>query len=347
LRIAPVQGRQPAEKLRGLASSVLLAVGLRSEDAETVADVLVDADLRDLGSHGLIRLADYVARFESGVVNKQPMVAVVSDHEAIVHLDGDHGHGMVVAKMAAQIAIERAKRYGVGAVSVRRSGHFGQAGYFTRMMTDAGCAGLAFTNASPAIAPCNGAERLLGNNPWSIAVPGREGAICLDMANSVAARGKMMVAARDGVPIPEGWAVDELGEPTTDPTAALRGAAVAIAGHKGYAITVMVEILASVLSGASYLDDVASPRFAEGVQDVGHLFIAIDIEKIMPLPEFLLRITDYRSRIKTSKAAPGKEIFMPGEPELRAIERNLRDGILLGDTWGVITALCEKYGVPA
>lgn len=332
-------------RLYRLSADILERAGLDRPNAELVADVLVDAERRGIRSHGLMRLPVYAERLERGGANPRPALSLVVDAGAVAVVDGEGGLGPLVADRALRLALERAAGTGVSAVGVRRGGHMGTVGYYTRKGARRGLAVLGFSNSSPVMAPWNGRERILGNNPWSIAVPADPFPICLDMASSLVARGRIQVAAADGSPIPEGWAVDAEGRPTTDPVAALAGALSPAGGHKGYATAVLVELLAAVLTGAAVLDRVGSPRDTADQQDVGHLFIAVDVARFCPLSEFGARAAAYAARLRASQPRERAEITMPGELEERLFAASA-ERISLGALWDDLSRLAERYGLP-
>jgi len=245
----------------------------------------VQADLWGHQSHGVMRLPWYVARLKSGVVSARALPEAVAGAGAVTVVDGHDGMGQTVAAHAAGEAVKRAREHGVGVVSVRNSNHFGTAMYFTRMAALEGCVGFLATNASPAMAPYGGRRIAVGTNPWSWAAPaGRFAPLMLDIANTGVARGKIYLARQKGVPIPEGWAIDAEGAPTTDPVAALAGATLPMAGHKGYAIAVVMDMLSGVLGGGSFGQGVAGPYQSERRGGVGHFMLALDIQAFQPLP---------------------------------------------------------------
>jgi len=218
-------------------------------------------------------------------------------------------------------------------VSVRNSGHFGTAMYFTRLATKADCIGILTTNASPAMAPWGGREKRVGNNPWSIAAPaGRHAPMVLDVANTVVARGKLYLARQRGEPIPEGWAIDAEGNPTTDPVAGIAGNILPFAGHKGYAIATMMDVLSGVLSGSHFGRDVVGPYVPEGRSGVGHLAIALNVAAFRPLADFHRDMERLVENLKSAPRAPGvEEIYYPGELEARAEARQRKEGIVIPD----------------
>lgn len=330
--------------LRDFGTTVFTLAGLSQTDASLVTDSLLDADLRGISSHGLVRLPSYISRLENHTYNANPKMKTTNLSDSVVVLEGDHGMGQVVANRALEILLERAKDVGIAAVSVRQSSHAGALGYYTRKGARRKFVTFMFSNSSPGLVPWGGKYPILGNNPWSIAIPTSGDPVCLDMANSVAARGKIRIAKDRGLRIPEGWAVDSEGNPTTDPIEALKGGLLPMAGHKGYGIAVIVDLLASVLSGASFLDDVISPYNTESVQDIGHLFIALDSERF-GTDGFEDRTSRYIARLKGSGTAPEKEILIPGEPEERTLVHSNIVGLDPGPTLEELKKVAEKYKV--
>jgi len=310
-------------------TAVYQALGLPREDAVLLADSLLQADLWGHPSHGVMRTFWYGARIESGAMQAVTTTELVVDAGAIALIDGNDGIGQVIAKQAMQQAIRRARRHGVGAVAVRNSGHFGTAMYFTRMAADAGCIGFLSSNASPAMAPWGGSRKLIGTNPWSIATPaGRYPPMMLDIANTAVARGKLYVASKRGEAIPWGWATDRDGLPTTDALAGIAGNILPMAGHKGFAIATLMDVLSGILSASQFGTAVVGPYAAEGRSGVGHLAIVLDISAFRPLAEFCADVEQLIESIKGHPPAAGiDEIYYPGEPEARAEARQQERGI--------------------
>ncbi len=323
--------RVDAAALRAFTADCYRAVGLPDMVALRIADSLVQADLWGHPSHGVMRTFWYAARLESGATDPMATPDVIAGTGAISVLDGRDGVGQMIAHQAMSMAIAAAKRHGIGAVSVRNSGHFGTAMYFTRMAAEAGCVGFLSTNASPAMAPWGGREKRVGNNPWSWAAPaGRHPAMMLDVANTAVARGKIYFARQQGKPIPTGWAIDGEGRETTDPASAIAGTILPMAGHKGYAISVMMDVLSGVLSGGGFLSSITGPYMPEGRSGVGHLAIAIDVAACRPLAEFEADMERMIDELKGAPRSPGtEEISYPGEIEARTEARLLREGIEL------------------
>jgi len=228
------------------------------------------------------------------------------------------------------------------AVAVRSSGHFGTAMYFTRMAAEAGCIGFLSTNASPAMAPWGGRKKRLGTNPWSWAAPaGRYPPMMLDIANTAVARGKLYLAKQRGERIPEGWAIDEEGRATSDPAVGIEGTILPMAGHKGYAIAALMDVLSGILPGSRFGASVVGPYEPTGTSGVGHLAIAIDIEACRPLAEFEADMERLIEELKSTPSGPDtEEIFYPGEREARHEAEALSVGISLPDA--TATELREK-----
>jgi len=336
------------DRLRAFASAVYRRAGLPEPDAELLADSLVQADLWGHPSHGVLRLDWYRKRILAGTLKPDARPELVTDAGAVAVLDGRDGAGQVLAKRAMEEAIARARRHGVGVVAVRESNHFGTAMYFTRMAAAAGCVGFLSTNASPAMAPWGGRAKAVGNNPWSLAAPaGRHPPMILDIANTAVARGKVYLARQRGERIPEGWALDADGRPTTDPRAAIEGLIQPMAGHKGYGIAVMMDVLSGVLTGSGFAAEVQGPYQARERSRCGHLAMALHIEAFQPLAEFGARMERYVAELKDVPLAPGAaEVFYPGEIESRNDARHRARGLDLPEaTLADLAAVSRESGV--
>lgn len=346
LSASPATAPHPAA-LQTFTQSVLRAEGVPAPDAHLLADTLVTAELWGHASHGLLRLPWYVARLRSGATRRVTQLQTVRDTGALVVLDGHHGIGQVITDQAITLGIDRARNHGVSAIGIRNSGHFGTAAYFTRRSAEAGCIALLCTNASPAMAPWGGREKSIGTNPWSIAAPaGRHGVVVMDMANTAVARGKVYLAAERNTEIPEGWAADAEGNPTTNPRAAIEGLILPMAGPKGYVMSFMFDVLAGVLTGSAYGDAVAGPYQPDETSGAGHLLLTIDVAAMADPEEYAARI---EALVDATRAAPkaswANEILVPGELEERNAVRNA-DGITLApSTWASLTTLADETGV--
>jgi LDH2 family malate/lactate/ureidoglycolate dehydrogenase len=319
------------DRLTQFAKAVYQSTGMSEEDALLAADTLVQAELWGHSSHGLLRLAWYYARLQSGAMKPITNSRLLVDSNAIALMDGADGVGQVIAKRAILESVERAKKHSVGIVSVRNSNHFGTCMYFTRIGAQNGCISILMSNAGPNMAPWGGRQKKIGTNPWSIAVPaGKYGAVVMDMANSGVARGKIYLAQKRRQSIPSDWAIDKDGRPTTDPQAAIEGFILPMAGHKGYVMGVMVDILSGVLSGSAFLDQVHGPYDPVNRSGAGHFIVSLNVAAFQPLAEFELRIDEYIRSLKDVPLAQGYEqVYFPGEMENQADVRNRSLGLLL------------------
>ena len=337
------------QALLAFATQVYQRVGMPEADARLAADTLVQADLWGHQSHGVMRLSWYVARLAAGVCDPVARPEIVVDAGAIAVMDGHDGMGQVLAARAAEASIARARAHGIGAVALRNSNHFGTAMYFTLMAARAGCVAFLSTNASPAMAPWGGRKKTVGTNPWSWAAPaGKHAPMVLDIANTGVARGKIYLARQQGLPIPEGWAINAQGEPTTDPAEAIDGIVLPMAQHKGYAIAVIMDMLSGVLTGSGFGTGVHGPYQTEHKSGAGQLMIALDIASIQPIAEFGDRMERYIAELKSVPLAAGfEEVVYPGEIEARNDARNRAAGLVLpDDTSSDLARLAHEWDVP-
>jgi LDH2 family malate/lactate/ureidoglycolate dehydrogenase len=327
--------------------ALLEGSGLDAEPAATVAETLVWTSLRGVDSHGVARVPVYAERLQTGVLNNHPRPEVVSRDGAIAVVDGDHGPGQVAALVATDLSVELAREHGVGMVSVRRSGHFGAAGYYAMRAAEAGLVAIALTNSEPLVIPYGGAEAALGTNPIALAAPSAGGHIFnLDMATSQVAINRIFNARDEGRPIPEGWGVDEHGQTTTDPAQAKF--AVPLGGYKGYGLALMVEVLCGVLSGAGVRAGVGDLYSGGKVrQNTGHFHLAIDPERTVGRDAFAGVLGGLLDDLRAIPPAAGfDEVLVAGDPEARARERRERDGIPIEPAlWAKLTALSDELGV--
>ena len=323
--------RVDADRLRAFGTEVYRRVGMPDADAALVADTLVQADLWGHQSHGVLRMPWYAARLRAGVCNPVASPTFEVNAGAIALLDGQDGMGQVITAYAMNEAIRRAKTHGICAVAVRNSGHFGTAMYYTLKAAHEGCIGFLTTNTSPAMAPWGGRSKAVGNNPWSWAAPaGSHAPMVLDIANTAVARGKIYLARQRGEAIPETWALNTAGAPTSDPTEAIAGMIQPMGQHKGYAISAVMDMLSGVLSGSSFGTGVYGPYQAEHRSGAGHLMIVLNIAVFQPLDMFGTRMDRYIAELKSVPLAEGfSEILYPGELEARNDVRNRAEGLSL------------------
>lgn len=305
------------EDLARFASLVYQKYGVPQNDADYVADSLVQSDLWGHQSHGLLRLPWYAERLKNGVINPESNLTYLTDLGAVAVIDANKGVGQVTADLAMKDAVKRAKQFGIGAVSVRNSNHFGTCMYFTKYAAEQNCIGFLTTNGGPAIAPWGGMKKIIGTNPWSYGSPaGKYAPMILDIANTAVARGKIYLAKNRQEKIPQGWALNSTGEPTIDPEEAISGIILPMAGHKGYAISTMMDVLSGVLSGSSWGEGVNSPFKFDQISGAGHFVFVINIEAFRPIEEYNGEIERMIQSIKATPCAPGtEEIFYPGELE--------------------------------
>lgn len=326
--------RVPKDELFSFVVKVLVKLGVPEKDAETVADNLIMADLRGIESHGVQRLKRYVDGILSGGINLKPEIRIIREGASYALIDGDEGLGQVVGRKAMRLAIRKAEESGIGVVAVRNSNHYGIAGYYALMAAEEGMIGISMTNSRPLVAPTGGVERLLGTNPIALAAPAGDRPFLLDMATSVVPIGKLEVYRRKGRPIPEGWAIDSRGSITTDVERVFNGGALLplggfgelFGGHKGYGLSVMVDILTGILSGGTWSRHVKNT--SEKHSEVDHFFMAINVEAFVPLDEFRAKMSRMVEELKGSRKHPDFErIWIHGEKGFLTAETRLKIGI--------------------
>lgn len=324
-----------ADRLRSALTSVFAAAGLEASAAARVADSLVSADMRGVASHGTMLVPMYVERLRQGSVSTASRAEVVVDHGAIAVLDAQHVFGQLSGDQAMSLAIQKARIHGAGVVVVRSAFHFGGAFRFVQAAADQGCIGVAASNTRPLMPAPGGAVAVVGNNPIAVGVPVTQGPpIILDMALSEAALGKIRLAAQEGRDIPATWATDAAGTPTTDPSAALAGLLLPMAGHKGYGLALAVDLLTGVLSGGGFGNEVKG-LYADTSQpnNCAHFFLALDIAAFANLQEFRDRAARLAADVLASPTAPGVErTLLPGQLESEREAAADREGVLLDAT---------------
>ncbi len=320
-----------AELMRRFCVAACKKAQLSQEHAELLADALIQADLREVHSHGVIRLPGYIKGYQVGGVNPHPSIKVVKDSGATAVMDGDDGMGLIVGYPAMSLAIDKAASYGVGTVTVRKSNHCGMMAYWSMMALKHDMIGFATTNGAPCVAPWGGVTLSYGNNPISYAIPaGREWPLVLDIAMSVVAMGKIRLAALRNEPIPPGWAMGRDGEPTTDAQVAMDGSLMPIGGHKGYGMALVNEVLCGVLSGGLFGTDIRTAYAGGGTEVLGecHFFLALDIGHFMPVAEFKERVDRLIRMMKSSQLARWQnKIYIPGEIEFETQRLRIKEGI--------------------
>ena len=249
------------ESLRAFGREALTRAGLRPEGAEIVTEVQLEASLRGQFTHDMVSIPRYATRIASAKINASPRIEIERETDSIALIDGDNGPGQWVSMVAMNVAMRKAREIGIGVVSVRRSNHFGAAGHYVWEATKQGLIGICTTNGPLILAPTGGVTPTFGNNPLAVGIPaGRHLPILLDIAMSVAPRGKIGLTLAEGKPLPPGWILDRFGRPSTDLADLAAGLGTPIGGHKGYGLALVLELLAGALSGAGFASDHSRDR---------------------------------------------------------------------------------------
>jgi len=317
-------------RLTALAVSALQSYGLSPSHAEQTAEILVLADMFGLHTHGLSRVQSYGERIELGGVKRDPDIRIEEVGLAMSRVDGDDAIGPLVGQISLRQAMQQARHAGVGAVFARASNHFGPIAPYCYLAAQEGFASFICSNASLTIAPWGGKESRLGNSPLAFGVPNPGGdPFILDMALSVAARAKIRQAMQKGESIPDTWATDIEGRPTSDPARALSGFLLAIGGHKGYGLALAVDLFAGLLSGSSYLTHVKSWSDEPGEPSkLGHFFLLIDTRKLGSTEWLTERMQDFAGILHDTPASdPDRPVIVPGEIELDRYRQALAEGV--------------------
>ena len=323
--------RVQAHALRSYCEAVLQAVGVPAPGAQLVADCLVTANLQGVDTHGVARLPTYVRRMREGAIDAKAQPRIVTSRGATAILDGANALGPIAATAAIDAAVERAREHGIGYVGVRNSNHFSFAAYYCERACRAGMVGVCSSGGEPTVAPWGGVDAFYTNSPLALAAPTSGEPLVVDLATSVSSRGNILLAKLLNQPIPEGWAVDAQGKPTTDAAAALAGSVLPMGGAKGYALIVALEVLNGVLTGGPYAPHVGSQAAKDGKPaGVPHFFLALDPEALIGRQAFLERMDALLKATRSARSStPAAPVLVPGDRR-RAIaaERN-RDGIPL------------------
>jgi len=342
--------RFKSNELRGLVSRLAVADGVPADDAEVFARVLVDADLQGVSTHGVSRLNIYLQRIEKGLIDPKATLGIDRNGGSVLALDAGNGLGQVQAMKALDMLTPLAKRNGIAAATIRNSQHFGALSYYCNRAAEQDLILLAMTNCEPAMSPAGGFEAFFGTNPIAASFPTGKGySVKIDMATSIVARGNIIAAQKKGQAIPEGWALDPAGEPTTDASQALLGTVLTMAGHKGYALALMIEVFSSVLSGAAIGSEIGSMyKNMDRKQDVGHFFCLLNIAAFLDVKDFKSRMDETIDKLKSSKKRLGvDEILIPGERSSRKAAENEAAGVPVADVVVVeIKELCSRLNVP-
>ena len=347
---AETEPRVAPEALLRLTDAVFRGCGMAADDAGLLADTLVQADLRGVHSHGVLRVPEYVKKLTVDGVDPRGRPSIVRDGGACLVVDGGNSMGQIGAHIAMARVIERAAAQGIAAAGVRGSNHCGTMAYYAMQALPRDMIGVATTNALPTMAPWGGAERILGINPLGVAIPaGEECPIVYDAAFSGSSHGKIRIYAQKGLPLPEGWALDREGRPTTDPTAAIDGLLQPIGGFKGAGLAMVMGILSSMLSGAAYGTELGSMEDGPRAGQDGHFFAAIKVDAFEDVARFKARVDGAIRQLHAVRLAPGVDrVYAPGEKELLTEREYRRDGIPLNDvTLADLRRVADELGLDA
>lgn len=335
-----------AEELREFSQAVLQSVSVPPADAGVASEALLDAELRGLDTHGVVRLLQYVTLIKQGSINPRPEIKIVSESSTHALVDNGYGLGFLGSVKAMNLCIAKANQAGIAMAGVRNSSHFGAAGYYARLAAERGLIGLAASNSYPVMAPPGSITRTHGNNPLAFAIPaGERPPIILDMATSVVSQGKIKKYAEEKRPIPPGWANDREGKPTDDPEAVFFMLPLGEGGYKGYGLAVVIDALAGVLSGSLFARNFIS---GPGSRGCGHFFIALAPELFLPLADFKKRMDEMIGQIKDARQPEGsiEPVYFPGERGFARKEKRLKEGIpISSSTLKLLDRLSDELGV--
>ena len=323
--------RYNIDKVRQLSVKALIDSNLKKDDAELVVDSMLEADTNGVSTHGIRMLHAYVDKLKNGqfaIGNPQ----VIKDSPSFTVMDCNNIIGAISAAKASQICIEKAKEYGMHTVFAKNCNTFGPAFYYAEMMSKAGMIGFVCSNTPAAMPAFNGLEPMLGTNPLAFSCPSKtKGTITLDMATSIVAKSHFSTALANHEKLKEGWALDQNGNPTTDPMEAIKGFVLPMAGFKGYGIAMAIDILSGFLSGAGYLNKVNKFYSQDGKgMNVGQMFVAINPDMVYD-GDFLTDMDGYITTLRDSKVMDGRAIAIPGDDRVLRRSVSLKSGIELSD----------------
>lgn len=343
-------GRYQPESVKKFVQAIASAAGVLPGDAAILADSLVAADLSGTSTHGVSRLGIYVKRIQKGLIDPKAKLNIERRRAGTLAVDAGNGLGQVQAVKVLDLLLPMARDCGVASATVRNSQHFGALSYYCNRAADRNMILLATTNCEPAMSPEGGCDAFFGTNPIGMSFPTGKGFhVKIDLATSLVARGNIIAAQKKGQSIPAGWALDPEGNPTTEAAKALAGTVLTMAGHKGYALAMMVEVLSGVLSGAAVGSSIGSMyKNLDRKQDVGHFFCLIDIDAFMDIGEFKSRIDSAIDQIKGGRRRAGiEEILVPGERSTRNSQRNSKEGISIDPaTLAELRTMSGEFNIP-
>ena len=344
--------RYNSQVLQDFGTKVMISAGLEKAEAALFTENLLFADSRGLGSHGISRLINYAKRVKCGVITAGANIEILKESPSTLALDGHNGIGAKIARQATDLCIEKAKKTGCCVATVKNGNHFGAGSFYSKYAAKKGFIAIMMANSEAAVVPTGGSIAMLGTNPFGIAVPAEKNDIFdLDMATSIVARGKVVLAQKEGRKIPLGWAVDKNGKETTEPAEVLDGGSMLpFGGAKGYAISLFIDLMCSCLGGAKncrttnhFWTDYEHP------QDVGYFMIIIDPSKFLPLRDFTDKVDAMFDEFKACPPAPSvKRVFIPGEIEANKDRTSDKEGIEISDVVAnELREVGKTYGVEA
>lgn len=300
----------------------LVSASLPAEQAEVVADCFATADAYGITSHGVNVLPSHIEKIKRGGYNLNPSLSIVRESPSYALIDGDNGFGPVSASFCMSYAVERAKEVGIFQVFSKNNNTVGPAFYYPLKAAEKGCIGILFSNSPAQMAPCGGKEKMLGTNPFSAVIPVSDGnPIIIDMATSVVAKSKFKQYKEEGKKLPDGWALDENGNPTNDPEEGMKGLVLPMAGFKGYGIAMLIDLISGLVSGAAFLNKVGRFYSSDNMgMNVGFCCIAIEPRLIMGV-EYDTAIKDYVSLLRNSERIGPGPICLPGDDRLAYFNR--------------------------
>jgi L-2-hydroxycarboxylate dehydrogenase (NAD+) len=330
-----------ANKEKALITEILSKLGLKKEDAEIVAEATLDADLKGFTSHGIGRFPQYINAIKMENINLEGKIDIEKETDSIGLINGNGLFGQVVAYKAMKLAIEKAKKTGIGAVGTHDANHFGVAGFYSDLAIKENVIGIVTANTDPAVAPLGGKVPVIGTNPIAIGIPANETYIAVDMATSISARGKLLEAKRKEEQIPEGLALDADGNPTTDPSKALEGSILPFGAHKGYALAFMIEIITGPLVNAAFGSKVEGTANYEKKCNKGDFFIAIDPSKFVDINKFKEETEEFVKEVRSSG-----DTIVPGDLEVIGIAKNEKNGISLDKhLYEQLKEICDELNI--
>ncbi len=341
--------RLRAEVLQALVTAACERMGARRQDAELVASLLVRANLCGYDSHGVYRLAQYHEWWKAGLLNPGAQPVIAEETALAAKVDGRYAFGQVVAHFATQVAIEKAKRHGIALVTARNSNHVGRLADYAETIQGAGFIGLVMVNDSGSgqfVVPWGGMDPRLATNPIAMGIPGGEaGGILFDFSTSAAALGKVRQLQMRGEPAPAGWLIDASGNETTDPASLFMGPQSSLlpaGGHRGFALSLVVEVLAGILSGAGFANPHPGPEEMNGI-----FILAADVSWFQPMDQFRAQVDQLTAYVKTSRPIPGiGPVHIPGENSRAEEARRRQEGIFLSEqNWAKVKSVLDELGV--